>query len=473
MITVCSTARFALALAIAARLAAFANGQSPKIVLATVPFGIDVTKNLVPNNLSAVSGVTTNASRFNTALANRANNYAFFFPAGGYDFTETIAVPNRASYQVVGASTGRNGTESQYVSGWGANATRWLWKGSTGGTMLRVPGWGFHLDGVRFEANPNNNIAGVNRAGIGLHYVAGPNTAPTSASIRLGHLTFDGMDCAIFCGYDKAAAASPDSDGNYVGHTNVPDPDWPGPPDENPGLYSHADTSYIDRLDMRAIQQAGFWTANDQSVQHNIRHVEAVGFASASVPVLKIQRGGGVYVGYLQALNSCTFFEIDRVGNTPTITLEAWGADAQANNICLVRFNTGPVDNRISRAVVNIGPGRVQAAGTQYLIDTGSGGKNCTITLRGVRGLKNNSFKLNGFSAGGDTPVKHCCVVNLIGCELEDTDNPVALVDISVSTSLWRLNWKDCTARDKVISTQHYGNYPIVDNFAEADDMTP
>jgi hypothetical protein len=429
------------------------------MVLASVPFGIDVTKSLGASNLAAGSGVTTNASRFNAALSNRANKYAFFFPAGGFDWTETMAVPNRASYQVVGAATGRTAAESQYTRGWGGNATRWLWKGASGGTMISVPGWGFQLEGVRLEGNPDNHISGVTRPGIGIHYVApAANAAPTSSSMRLGWLSFDGMECGVFCGFDKSAAASPDGGGNYTGHT-----------------YTHADSVFAQRLDFRAIQQAAYWTANQQAVQHNIQHVEAVGFASASVPIFKIQRGGGIRVGYLQALNNCTFFEIDRLGNTPTVTVDAWGADAQANNICLVRFNTGPVNNRISRAVVYIGPGEVQAAGSQYLIDTGTGGKNCTITLVGVRGLTANCFKLNGFSAGGSPPVKHCCVVNLIACELAGTDDPKELVDKSptASATLWRLNWKDCVARSKGINGTTYGNYPIADAFDQSADLTP
>jgi hypothetical protein len=438
-------------------LAKIASAQSDRTIVAAAPLGIEVTKHLGASSLSAGSDVDTNAFRFNAALADRANKYPFFFPAGDFGWTETITVPNRSSYQVIGVSTGRNAAESQYVNGWGGNATRWQWKGAAGGTMISVPGWGFHLDGVRLEGNPRNKINGVTRPGIGIHYVApAVNKAPTSSSMRLGWLSFDGMDCGIFCGHDKSLAASPDENGDYKGHT-----------------YTHADTVFAQRLDFRAIQQAGYWTANQQAVQHNIQHVEAVAFASASVPVFKIQRGGGVRIGYLQALNNCTFFEIDKLGNTPTVTLDAWGADAQANNICLVRFNTGPINNRISRAVVDIGPGEVQAAGSQYLIDTGAGGKNCTITLRGVRGLTANCFKLNGFSAGGPSRIKHCCVVNLIACEIAGVSSPAELVHKGAgnSTTLWQLNWTDCVDRQETVGTSTYGNYPISDGSDKAADM--
>jgi hypothetical protein len=133
-----------------------------------------------------------------------------------------------------------------------------------------------------------------------------------------------------------------------------------------------------------------------------------------------------------------------------------------------VRFKTDTVQDAIDEANIVIGPGTIPNGSRQYLIDTGSTGKHATVTLIGVRGLTAGRFKINGKSAGGSPAVKYVCSVNLIGCELEDTDDPKELVDESASTTLWRLNWKDCTARVKVIDGTTYGNYPIDDGFAQA-----
>ncbi len=111
-------------------------------------------------NLGCQSGNSpnvNNAALINAALAKAPNRYNLYWPPGTWVITESIRMPGRTGFRMLGAGMSKNLTDGSYDGGPRAIAgavTRVLWRGNHLDPMIRYDGLGAVIEGFHFQGRP-------------------------------------------------------------------------------------------------------------------------------------------------------------------------------------------------------------------------------------------------------------------------------------------------------------------------------